>query len=423
MSTRRESWSERTGGQGALLAAAAGIALFFAAWAAIHYGFYARGSALNIVDTPEYERYGDAIAAGSVPYRDFHVEYPPGALPAFVLPSLDAKAGDFQGFRRLFEALMAACGAAAIGFVALVLVRGRAGPPRLTGAICLVALAPLALGSVMLSRYDLWPAALTAAALAALIGGREPLGLGILGLGAAAKVYPAVLLPIALAYTWRRSGRARALAGLGSFAAVALACVVPFFALAPRGVWDSIVQQTTRPLQVESLGSSFLLAAHHVGGLGLTATSSHGSQNLAGSTANVIAAVQSVLEILALLAIWTWFARGPADRERFLRASAAAVCAFVALGKVVSPQFLIWLVPLVPLVGGRRGLKAGGLLVVAMVLTQLWFPYRYWRLALGFDELASWLVLVRDLVLVALLAVLVWPERLKRTEAPATRTI
>jgi hypothetical protein len=80
--------------------------------------------------------------------------------------------------------------------------------------------------------------------------------------------------------------------------------------------------------------------------------------------------------------------------------------AFVALGKVLSPQFLIWLVPLVPLVRGRRGLVASGLLALAMALTQLWFPYRYWDLALRFDEVASWLVLVRDLVLLALLALL-----------------
>jgi hypothetical protein len=75
-------------------------------------------------------------------------------------------------------------------------------------------------------------------------------------------------------------------------------------------------------------------------------------------------------------------------------------------GKVLSPQFLIWLIPLVPLVRGRRGLLAGGLLAAALVLTQLWFPYRYWELALEFDAAASWLVLLRDVALVALLVVL-----------------
>jgi L-cystine uptake protein TcyP (sodium:dicarboxylate symporter family) len=112
-----------------------------------------------------------------------------------------------------------------------------------------------------------------------------------------------------------------------------------------------------------------------------------------------------------LVSLWIGFARGPADPARLVRYAAACVVAFVALGKVLSPQFLIWLVPLVPLVRGRRGVGASALLAVALVLTQLWFPFRYWDLALRFDELASWLVLVRDLVLVALLGVLAWPRR------------
>jgi hypothetical protein len=87
------------------------------------------------------------------------------------------------------------------------------------------------------------------------------------------------------------------------------------------------------------------------------------------------------------------------------------VAAFVAFGKVLSPQFLIWLLPLVPLVRGRRGLTASAVLALALVLTQLWFPYRYWRLALQQDAIASWLVFARDLVLVALVFVLAMPRR------------
>jgi hypothetical protein len=98
-------------------------------------------------------------------------------------------------------------------------------------------------------------------------------------------------------------------------------------------------------------------------------------------------------------------------RERLVRFAAAAVVAFTALGKVLSPQFLIWLVPLVPLVAGRRGLAASALLGLALVLTQLWFPFRYWDFALRFDETVSWLVLARDLVLVGVLVVLAIPLR------------
>jgi hypothetical protein len=112
-----------------------------------------------------------------------------------------------------------------------------------------------------------------------------------------------------------------------------------------------------------------------------------------------------------LLWIFVAFARGSGSRESLVRYSAAAVCAFVALGKVLSPQFQIWLVPLVPLVRGRRGLCASVLLGLALVLTQLWFPFRYFRLALDFETGLSWLLLARDLTLVALVAVLVTSRR------------
>ena len=353
MAVRSESWSRPAEpGRRALLLALA-LSLFFGVWAALHAGFYARS---QIVDTPVYQRYGDAIAHGRVPYRDFGVEYPPGALPVFAVPALGhSEKSDFERYRQAFETLMWICGGLALFAMAAVLQALGAGGSRLAAALGFAALAPLALGSVILSRFDLWPAAILVAALAA--------------------------------------------------------CFAPFLALAPGGVWDSVVRQTTRPLQLESLGSGVLLALHHLVGLAVHWTSSHGSQNLVGTGPDAIGALQTVLQVGALLAVLWLFARGPGGREELVRASAASVVAFVALGKVLSPQYLIWLIPLVPLVRGRRGLQASGLLAVALVLTQVWFPFRYWDLVFSFDPVSSWLVLARDLVLLALLATLVRPER------------
>ncbi|HXZ58005.1 MAG TPA: hypothetical protein VEG40_10510 [Gaiellaceae bacterium] len=120
--------------------------------------------------------------------------------------------------------------------------------------------------------------------------------------------------------------------------------------------------------------------------------------------------MQTVLLAAVLLGAWTAFALGPADPERLVRYSAASVTAFVAFDKVLSPQFMIWLLPLVPLVRGRRGLAASALLGLALILTQLWFPTRYFDLARGLAALPSWLVLARDLTLLALLAVLLVRE-------------
>jgi hypothetical protein len=401
---RAESWSRPASAWP--LVAAVGVGLFLASWWGLHQGFYARD---QIVDLPVYEKYGEWMTEGRVPYRDFSVEYPPAALPVFVLPAIGD--GDSDSYRRRFEGLMAAFGAITVVLVALTLAGLGAGLVRLAAAVGFVALAPLLLGSVVLSRFDLWPTAVVAGAMAALVWGRARLGSGLLGLGVAAKLWPGVLVPLAIAYVWRTRGRREALVCTGVLAAVVVACLLPFLVLAPVDVLESVWRQARRPLQIESLGASVLLAAHHAFGLDLTMRSSSGSQNLDGALPDVLAAAHGLVQLVVLVAVWIAFARGPATRERLVRYAAAAVCAFVVLGKVLSPQFLIWLVPLVPLVRGRRGLAASALLALALVLTQLWFPYRYWDLALRFDEPASWLVLARDLVLVALLVSLVGPSR------------
>jgi hypothetical protein len=390
-------------GNAAAVAAAVSVVVFIGAWALLHRGFYTHDP---IVDTPVYQSYGRAMEEGKVPYRDFALEYPPGALPAFALPARGGGADDFDTFKQRFEGLMAACGTLLLGFLAVALAALGAGLRRLAAVLGFVAVAPLLLGSVVLSRFDLWPAALTAAALAALVAGRLRLGHVALGAAVAVKLYPAVLGPLAVAYAWRREGRREGLRCAATLVGTTALVFLPFVILSPGGVWDSLTRQASRPLQIESLGSSFLLAAHHAFGLDITMRSSHGSQNLEGALPDVLAVAQSVLQALVLVAVWVVFARGPAERERLLLASAAALVAFVALGKVLSPQFLIWLLPVVPLVRGRRSLAASILLGLALVLTQLWFPYRYWDLALGFDELASWLVLARDLVLLGLLGLL-----------------
>jgi hypothetical protein len=401
----------------AVVAAGLAIVAFGASWGLLHRGFY---KDKQIVDTPVYQNYGDAISDGKVPYRDFGLEYPPAALPVFVIPSLlRSPEGDLDAYRDRFEVEMIVCGELAVLFVLSALLTAGAAPLRLGLALGFVAVAPLLLGSVVLTRFDLWPAALTAGALAALLAGRDKLAAGVLGLAVAAKLYPLVLVPVVGAWIWRRSGKHRALIGLGIFAAVLLACFLPFFVLAPHGTWESITRQTGRPLQIESLGAGVLLVLHQVAGVGITMESSHGSQNLAGAAPDALAAIQTVLQVLAVVGVWVWFARGPAERDRLVRACAAVVCGFIGFGKVLSPQFLIWLVPLVVLVRGRRGLAAGATLGLALVLTQLWFPFRYWPLVLHFAVFPSWLVLARDLVLVALFAVLLWPSRTGPAPTPS----
>ena len=384
----------------------AALAVLLLSLTLLHFGVYQRNL---ILDTVEYHRYGVAMWHGSVPYRDFKVEYPPGALPMFELPSLGAPG--YSVFARGFYVLIGLLAAGAMLAMASVLRSLDASPARFAAALGFFALAPLVLGSVVIYRYDLWPAALAVAGLAAILARRERLGFATLGLGLAAKIFPGVLVPPALAYVWRTRGRREALLCLACAAAAVAVFVVPFLIVSPGGFWGSIHRQASRPLQIESLGAGILLAAHHLGGLHLNVVTSHGSQNLGGSLPDALAAAQSALLVVALLAVWAAAALGPARPERLVRYAAASVVAFAAFDKVLSPQFMIWLLPLVPLVRARRGLAASSLLALALLLTQLWFPIRYWDLARGLEAYPSTLVLARDVVLVALLAVLLVRER------------
>jgi hypothetical protein len=102
--------------------------------------------------------------------------------------------------------------------------------------------------------------------------------------------------------------------------------------------------------------------------------------------------------------------------DELLRYAAAAVFAFVAFGKVLSPQFMTWLVPLVVLVAGRRGLLASLLMGMALWYTLIEFPGRYWVFIFNMHPWLTSVVLARDVVLVMILLVLVWPEK---STAPA----
>ncbi len=386
--------------RGTWTAAAAGAAV-------LAISFYVLARSLEqgqLSDVPVYVHWADLVRGGAVPYRDFSFDYPPVALPALLLPAYMS-----WSYATSFAVFMGVCGAGCIAAAASALRAVGAGTERTWAALLAIGVSPLVLGSLFDTRFDLWPTLLAVGALAAVVRERPVLSGVLLGLGFAAKLWPGVLLPIAAVYLWRQRGRARALTAVVAFVAVAAACFLPFAVLAPDGLRAMFADQLNRPLQVESLGAAVLIAGQHLGMHPLATVTSHGAQALSGRGAGLAATLSTAIEIAAVVWIWIAFARRRnAAGEAALLAAAAAVSALVAFDRVLSPQYLIWLVPFVPLVRGGRGLIAGGLLLLALGLTQSWFPWHYWSLALGHAGPWSWYLLARDLALVALAAVLVF---------------
>ena len=345
-------------------------------------------------DIQEYFQYAQRTFEGQVPYRDFTLEYPPGALPVLLAPG-PADHGYYDRFR----ILMLALGAAAIALLVAVLFLAGADAAELAAGVLVPATLPFTLNpSLVVQRYDLWPAALVLLALLALLRGHRTLGLVALGVGAAAKLYPLALVPLAIL---TRRGRAHVRREVTIVTAAALALVVPFAVVAPRGIGHVGWLLVRRPLHVESLGGSILLVGHQLGVYKPTAYISIGlSWDLAGPAAKAVALGGSLVEAAALVAVWFFFARGPRGRRELLLAVAAAVVGFVAFGKILSPQYMVWIAAAVPLALGRIRPYALTATLAALLLTLYVYDWGYFDLLRG--GRVSWMMLARNVILVAL---------------------
>ena len=378
-----------------LRAALVGIPVYLAACAVPDGGL---GRAARFRDVHIYQGYAARFLHGALPYRDVFVEYPPGAFAVFLPPT----AFGTSHYNAAFKTLMALCGAATIVLVALVLVELGASLTRIRVAVGLLALSPIALGPISLNTYDAWPALLTVLALWLLLRGWELPAFAVLGLAVTAKVYPLVLVPLAVWLVWRRAGTRRTALALAVLVLVPAAVVAPFAAYAPHGVYESFHSQAARGLQVESLGASVLLVLDRLGlyHAHVVETTGVAGRDLTGGTADAVAAVLLVLEAIAVATVWFLYARLGDLRARLPLAFAAAVAGFLAFTKVFSPQYLVWLLPLVVAGGGAVAIA---LTAVVLVLAQVWFFHYAALFGLGWPV---WLLLARDLTMVALYLVL-----------------
>ena len=285
-----------------------------------------------------------------MPYRDFQLEYPPGALPVFVLPSLGHE-GDRAAYDRWFDRRDGALRLPrAARNRARACARCGAGPLRTAAALGFFGVSPLLIGSVVLTRFDFWPAALAVFALAALLLGP-----------ARARGAPARRRDRGEALAGRarcrssssgscgRAGLARPRSGPPASPPSLAAIFLPFAVLSPGGVAHSFHAQLARPLQLESLGSAILIALHHVAG---TTLHVDGELRLAERHGHRARTPRQIVTTIAGAArarrrLGRCSRAAPATGARLVTHSAAAIAALLAFGKVFSPQFVIWLVPFV----------------------------------------------------------------------------
>jgi uncharacterized membrane protein len=352
-----------------------------------------------------YRVFTEPLLDGGLPYRDIFLEYPPLAAPAIALPGL-LGTGE-ETFRWAFAGWTFLLAAAVVLLCGALAARNGGEVRR---ALLAAALMPLLCGAMVRTHFDLAPVALLLGALLLLVTGRPRSGMAVLGLAAMTKGFPLVAAPVALAWLATRVDR-RAL--LQSAAALLAALALPTavaVAMSPSGAWEAVTYHLERPVQVESLPASGVLLLDELGAGDADSVKSHRSDGLEHPGADALAAVSAAALVFVLALLAALAARGrsgrreaaPAAARRLVLASLAAVAAFAALGKVLSPQYMLWLVPLGALAFAWRLHALAAATAAATVLTQLEFPARYFDLV-DREPFPVAVIALRNLVLIAVL--------------------
>ncbi len=331
------------------------------------------------------------LHASTTVYLPFHalpLEYPPLTLLLFSL-SLLAPIPYYQLVFALWMAL------ASVLIYWLLLRYGPRGAALTFALYALVGAWATAEG-----RFDLVPAALTLLCVLAAERKNWTAAYIALAFGTLLKIYPLLLLPalfIAEQHAAQRFHRPaesmtlssapvelwRTLRGIGNwrwknslvFFGILLG-VTAFFAL--LDFQGAVVSQLSyfahRPVQIESIGSTILWIATQFG-YPAHVEFSFGSLNIVSALGNIVSVFFLLVFVLgylfAILQQW----RGKLD---IVQSFIALLLVFIATGKVFSPQYLIWVMPLLAYSCALDGywlLFWGSI----SLLTTIIYPYLYTR--------------------------------------------
>ncbi|MFJ9695136.1 glycosyltransferase 87 family protein [Kitasatospora sp. NPDC101183] len=355
-----------------------------------------------------YHAWFGVLQTGTFPFDDVTWQYPPGAALIILLPGLLPWS--------YLVSFWVICGIAdALALTVLVrtgLRKGRA----LTGAWLWVAAVPL-LGPMIYNRFDIIVTAVAVAGLLALVR-RPAVGGLLLGLGGIVKVWP--LLGLIGTPSGRRTRRAWTLAA-------ATAVSVGFLlAAGMNGAFDFLAFQGARGIEVESVGALPLHYARLAGAWDGRVTMNYGSPEMLGPWVPVVSKVMMAGTVLGFG--WLLFWRYTAKRRNAATMYDAALCAlliFVVTSRVISPQYLVWLVGVAAVcltVRGTSQRPVALLILIACPLTVLEFPTMFTQV-LASGPLAVTILSARNLLLVAAMAlscVRLWRSTRAAEPLPAT---
>lgn len=310
-----------------------------------------------------YHGWFEVLRGGSFPEDDVTWQYPPAAALAVLSPGLLP----FLDYASAFFVLSLLTDALVFG----VLLRAGVGRHRsLGGAWVWLCGVPL-LGPTAYARYDLMVTAVAVAGLLCLV--RRPRVAGaLIALGALLKVWPGLLL-----VGTSRGRTTRAVWGTAVVSALALTAA---FAVAMPGALEFLTAQRDRGIEVESLGA-VVFHLWRQGSWEGTVALNYGSMEFLGPHVDTVATLSLALSAVAFGWLLWWRLRALEwTRTTFADAAFAAVLLFTITSRVISPQYMLWLVGTAAVCVALRSVHqrpSAVLVVVATGVTLLEFPLAF----------------------------------------------
>ncbi len=354
-------------------------------------------------DLKFYYNVARPILEGQLPFRDYSVEYPILAIPLFAVPLIAGS--HFDTYKYAFTAEMLLFNAWAVWLVARA-VEESEGIGKVPERLAWYSLFFAILCPMIVLRFDLAPMLLAFASARWLARGRMGAGGVAAGLGVLVKLVPGlVMVPfLASRAEWRPKATA--------LVAIALTVAVGGFGwwcLEGPFIVRAFRYHGERGLEIGSLYASAYMVAHKLAGLRIFTRFDHGSMNVSGPGASHLASLSTILQAALLVLVALRARQFSRDGMRF---AAAALLAYVIAGRVLSPQYLIWLIPFLSVLGGKVGISARWAFLACCVLTTALYPHLFQTLSI-FDPLPVTVLAARDLGLAWLFVILL------RRDAPA----
>jgi hypothetical protein len=343
------------------------------------YYLYARHGS-HFADLTLYYGAASKILDGQVPYRDFPIEYPILALIPVVIPEFLNRifSGSLNGYILWFTIQNLAFGLSA-GYLIAEMEKSN---HRII-AYKYLGLLLLSL-PIFLFRFDPFPASLTALTLYYIA--KKPFISGsAMMISIATKLYALVMIPVlGLYYLFNRQFKKLFIHAAG-FTFILLLILIAFFWIGNNAIDDFLSNHLLRGIHLESVAGGILLLFQKAGMLDIQIIHNYGAFHLESAWSGYALQIVKFLTPVAFVAMLCFIIRvflretkrsGQVTMQTLIKALLLQTLLFILLNKVFSPQYLVWLLPLIPFCNKKSYL----LFAFALMLTVIIFPGQYYGL-------------------------------------------